>query len=239
MAVVVLPEATGLVSPRDVANGLRPDVALPTRDEAAASRRKQIAGQPAEVHTRLSDVLSHSMPKFLLIEAGVHPVRRLEAQTNPVEFEESVDVEWNRLSPPGASFAHMHFGSTKNYTVEMELYWGSKTFNDAAESEKARRLLLSWAYPNQRDGRSFGPPVLLAMWNKMFALPCYLVDVKIRHLRFATSGLSTRWQATIKLEELRKTFLPAGEVGDDVIIRGSEGGSPLANDVLINLPRNQ
>jgi hypothetical protein len=134
---------------------------------------------------------------------------RLEVMYNPNEFEQGVESEWARFSSAGSGYAHMHFHTTKNPTIEMELYYVANTIKERARAEWDRLLLYSWMYPRfSTDGFSIGPPRLLVVWPGTFEMICYLVECRFKHLKFAMNGSTTRWTATIKLEraaeELKK-----------------------------------
>lgn len=160
--------------------------------------------------TSFEQALVEAPARFFLVEAATG--KRLSAQFNPTEVEDEVEVGYSRLDPPGASFSHMHYSSTKNYTVEMELYWTALSTAQLVLAEDARRTLWSWCYPNRQvdaynGGISQGPPVLIATWPNLFSIECRLLGMKMKYLRFNSEGYATRWVATVKIEECRDAYL--------------------------------
>lgn len=147
----------------------------------------------------------------------------LIAQQNPTEWEEHVPTEWNRFVSPGASYSHVHYTASKNYTVDLELHWWAFDPIEAAECYRARKLLLGWCYPEYNEqGWSLGPPQLFAVWPGAFDLKCYLIDCKIRNLKFSRTGEPIRWVASLKLEECIDAFVSSGAVANPKTIRGQE-----------------
>lgn len=135
----------------------------------------------------------------------------LVAMFNPTEIEAGMEIEFNRFSSPGASYAHMHFANTKNFSTEFELYFSGITARQLAYTTYARKLLHSWCTPVVEDGWSLGVPRLWIYWEGTFAFQCYMVECRFKHLRFALDGQTTRFTAQIKLEEAADTFKFIGD----------------------------
>lgn len=135
----------------------------------------------------------------------------LIAHYNPTEVEAGVEIEWNRFSSPGSSYAHMHYSGTKNYTTEFELYFSAQTPREVVYITRSRNLLHRWCNPRHENGWSLGLPRLWMYWENSWALQCYIVECKFKHLKFALSGETVRFTAQIKLEEAADQFKFLGD----------------------------
>jgi hypothetical protein len=152
-----------------------------------------------------------------LFEAKTGEVLGFDVPCNPTEFQENLEVEWNRFSSTGATFNHLHYGSTKNRVVEMELYLSARSPDQMMQLRKQRGLLQSWVYPRTKGGLNVGPPRLIAIWPNIFTIECYLVELAFRNVDFSAEGDVTRCIAQIKLEESRDAWINGNDVYNRVL----------------------
>lgn len=140
-----------------------------------------------------------------------NPDNQIVAAFNPTELEQAVPMDWTRMVAPGGSFSRIHFIATRNYTLDLELYWTAFTIEQLKVAEKARSQLLAWQYPEfNPSGWSLGPSRIHFDWPNVTNMTCYMIDLRMKNLRFARNGQVTRWVATMKLEECLDSFLPTG-----------------------------
>lgn len=143
-----------------------------------------------------------AQPKKMSLSQVTNVENKVVAAYNPPEFEQSVPMEWVRMVAPGGSFSRIHFISTRNYTVDLELYWTAWSNEEVEVAEKARNQLLAWSYPEfTPGGMSVGPSRLHFIWPSFKEMTCQMIELKIKNMRFARDGRVTRWLATMKLEE--------------------------------------
>src|ERR1041385_6222947 len=85
----------------------------------------------------------------------------IEAQFNPTEFEEALEVNWARQTIPGLSHQPLQFVNTGNtkFTLELNLEAQAPT-TDLDQIHLARRFLQSLCYPRRgaQDVIGGGPP---------------------------------------------------------------------------------
>lgn len=128
------------------------------------------------------------------------------AQFNPEELEEQVAPNWARLQVQGLSHEVRHFRNTGPYTQRFTLYFRAATPEDLVLMQRARRQLMSWAYPQRIRASNYvggGPPELLLIWPGMLAIYVHLVECRIKHQRFNVEGHSVQFEAQVGFEEAR------------------------------------
>lgn len=164
-------------------------------------------------------VVDISPPKMSItnLRSGVEIV----AQFNPTEFEEQVAPNFARFSAQGQSHEKRHFTYTGSFAVTTTLYFRAFSPAELDEIHRARRHLLSWAYPRRigSDTVGGGPPPLLFVWPGMLALPVDLISARIVHEAFNKAGKSVRFRAEVTFEESRDTLLTTESVADDEELR--------------------
>lgn len=192
-----------------------------TRENPRLRRNK--LGDPFTPDPMASLLPTPELFRFSIHEAEEPDKFVVTMQSNPTEFEDGLDSEWARFSPPGGSNEHMHFNNTRNYTVDMELYFRASHEQELFDSTHARNLLSSWCYPQRVQGHSIAPPRLIAIWPNCFSIECYLTSLRIRNLRFAPNGACTRWVARIKLEQTSETWLTANDYRESIKSLNSKG----------------
>lgn len=216
---------------------------LDTVDIFAEDVTKKVVPDKRPMH----EVLKPELTQLEIAEADYFgdPARTLIANANPTEFEDAVETEWQRFSPPGASYSRMHFSNTKNHTIEMDLHWfvredrmSAKGNSQVVLANSARELVLSWNHPDYTsDGWSKGPPVLVLMWPPtiQFFL-CVLVECRIRNLKFSADGNVLRWVASVKFEQVggfdREVVLSRREAlfGTDSQAKAAQAGAVVAQN---------
>lgn len=137
----------------------------------------------------------------------------VEAPVNPPEFEESLEVAFQRQTVPGLSHQVMQFTNTGNYKVELELEFLAESPKLLEAAQKARSFLFSCCYPKKAtDVPSGAPPRLLFLWPGMVSITCFLTKITIKHDRFNRQAQSYHFKAKLSLEEVRDVRLLSEEV---------------------------
>lgn len=143
----------------------------------------------------------------------------IEAQFNPTEFEETLEVNWARLTVPGLSHQPLQFINTGNAKFSLELYFdaASTKFDTFA---LARRFLQSLCYPKRgaQDVIGGGPPRALFVWPDVISLSCVLTSLSFKHARFNAQGVPIQYSAKVSLEEIRDMRL----LSEDVLNSGTQ-----------------
>lgn len=138
------------------------------------------------------------------------------AQFLPEEFEESVAPEWARLKPQGLSHNVHHFENTSPYVCGFKLYFRAFSTAELVLLQRARRHLLSWAYPRRISTSELvggGPPTLLLVWPGMLSIEVVLSALSIHHERFNSASQSVQFTADVSFEERRGVGTLGGAAG--------------------------
>jgi hypothetical protein len=145
----------------------------------------------------------------------------LEAQANPVTLTESVTANWQDETVPGLSHQPSQFSHTSNFAVSFELHYMVSSINAMADAERARRFLLSLAYPigMADEVGSAGPPRVLLVWPHMLSLTCTVRSVQIAHQRFNRRAQSVEFRAQLQVAEIRDRRLTSEQAYDDDELR--------------------
>ena len=82
--------------------------------------------------------------------ANVSSGDSVEAQFNPTEFEEALEVNWARQTVPGLSHQPLQFVNTGNVKFTLELNFEAQDpTTDLDQLHLSRRFLQSLCYPRQ------------------------------------------------------------------------------------------
>lgn len=159
--------------------------------------------------------------------ANVATGESVEAQFNPTEFEEALEVNWARQTVPGLSHQPMQFVNTGNARFTLDLNFDARDATTTIEDVLyARRFLQSLCYPRRgaEDVAGGGPPRALFVWPNVVALTCVLTGVSLKYGRFALDGTPTQFTAKVALEEIRDVRL----LSEDVLADGTRrsGAAP-------------
>ena len=149
------------------------------------------------------------------------------AQFNPQRLEESLGVNWNRLGVQGQGHQPLHFVHTENVNLQMDFEFRAYSEQEMIALKRARRLIHSWHYPRDisTDSIGGGSPNLLIVWPGMLSMEVVSQGVRIRHESFNRKGHSTRFTASLNLEEIRDSRLTFDQVEEDNELRfGSATG---------------
>lgn len=151
----------------------------------------------------------------------------MQPQFNPDEVKERLSANYAKLKVLGEPHEPQQYEGTSNIELKFDLGFdalasgGTGRFDTsgAVGLEDARRFLMSFFYPSAgaKDAATGGPPELLFDWPEMWLLVTSLPAVDITHRRFATSGASTLFTASVTLEE-RRTYRLTRE---DVLANGT------------------
>lgn len=172
----------------------------------------------------------------MTIEAATAPPERMhlvdlrtgedrEVFFNPDQLQEQLSVNWARLTVPGLSHQVLHYVNTNNHSLDIDLYLAAHSLLERQLMDDWRRFLLSLCYSSGGAGgvADGGPPRVLLVWPQMFSMVVVLGSLKIRHTRFAQSGASTRYFATISVEEIRDMRLTSEDVRAQGTRRSTSG----------------
>jgi hypothetical protein len=159
--------------------------------------------------------------------ANVATGESVEAQFNPTEFEEAIEVNWARQTVPGLSHQPLQFVNTGNVRFTLDLNFDAQDATTTIEDVLfARRFLQSLCYPRRgaEDVAGGGPPRALFVWPKVIALTCVLTGISLKYGRFALDGTPTQFSAKVTLEEIRDVRL----LSEDVLADGTQrsGAAP-------------
>jgi hypothetical protein len=153
--------------------------------------------------------------------ANVSTGDSVEAQFNPTEFEEALEVNWARQTVPGLSHQPMQYVNTGNKKFTLELNFEAQdSTTDLAQIHHARRFLESLCYARRgaADVASGGPPRALFVWPNIVSLTCVITSLSFKHSRFNVAGTPVQFTAKLGLEEIRDVRL----FSEDVLANGTQ-----------------
>lgn len=161
-------------------------------------------------------------------------LRTVEAQFNPVGFEDGVETKYVGWEVPGLSHEVLQFISTKNYELPFELrFIVDQSLGKSTELIKRfleyRRILFALAYPKSiaRGGASVNgaaPHRVLVVWPELISMTCVLKNVKWRYDNFNLKGQPIDMTAKVTFCEIRDARISADEV---YVVGTQRGGDPL------------
>jgi len=145
----------------------------------------------------------------------------VDAQFNPAEFEEALEVNWARQTVPGLSHQPLQFVNTGNVKFTLELHF--EVHDPSADIDQihfARRFLQSLCYPRRgaEDVIGGGPPRALFIWPNVASLTCVVTGLSFKYGRFNLEGTPIQFTAKVTLEEIRDVRL----LSEDVLAGGSQ-----------------
>jgi|SRR5579884_457019 len=150
--------------------------------------------------------------------ANVSTGDSIDAQFNPTEFEEALEVNWARQTVPGLSHQPLQFIHTGNakFTLELNFEAQDPTTN-LDEIHRSRRFLQSLCYPRRGadDVIGGGPPRALFVWPNVVSLTCVVTALSFRYGRFNLDGTPVQFTAKVTLEEIRDVRLLSEDVLQD------------------------
>jgi len=151
----------------------------------------------------------------------------VEAQFNPSEFEEALEVNWTRQTVPGLSHQPLQFVNTGNVKFTLELNFEVQDpATDLETVHQGRRFLQSLCYPRRgaEDVVGGGPPRALFVWPNVISLTCVVTALSFKYGRFNLEGTPVQFTAKVTLEEVRDVRL----LSEDVLADGSQrsGAAP-------------
>ena len=163
-----------------------------------------------------------SAPKVTL--TNLNSGETLEAQFNPTELEEQVQANFAAQQVPGLSHEVLQFSHTGNHGFPLALFFRAMSPEEMAAMHRARRFLLSLAYPmgEAQDVAGGGSPRVLVVWPRMLSMTCIVRRVAIRHTLFNAQGRSRVYTATVQFEEIRDFRISSEEVFEDNQFRFGE-----------------
>lgn len=138
-------------------------------------------------------------------------------QFNPPDFDEQVSPQFARLAPQGLSHEVHHFDHTGPYELRFQLRFQAMTSAELELLRRARRHLLSWAYPRRTatDALGGGPPPILIVWPRMLSVQGFMTGLRLKHERFNSMGDSVLFTADVSFEEQPGTLITFDLVVDD------------------------
>ncbi|HET9621803.1 MAG TPA: peptidoglycan-binding protein [Kofleriaceae bacterium] len=145
----------------------------------------------------------------------------IDAQFNPSELEEALEVDWTRHTVPGLSHQPLQYVQTHNTKFTVELYFEAQDpTTDLDQILRARRFLQSLCYPRRgaQDVLDGGPPRVLFLWPTVVSLTCVVASLGFKYSRFNLEGTPVQFTAKLSLEEIRDVRL----VSEDVLATGTQ-----------------
>ena len=141
--------------------------------------------------------------------ANVSTGESVDAQFNPTEFEEALEVNWARQTVPGLSHQPMQFVNTGNTKFTLELNFEAQDpTTDLEQILHARRFLLSLCYP--RRGATTvaggGPPRALFVWPTIVSLTCAITALTSSLGSDAAAALQSLEDTVTSLKQIRDTI---------------------------------
>jgi hypothetical protein len=158
--------------------------------------------------------------------ANVSSGDSVEAQFNPNELEEALEVNWTRQTVPGLSHQPLQFVNTGNVKFTMELNFEVQDpTTDLETIHRARRFLQSLCYPRRgaEDVVGGGPPRALFVWPGVISLTCVVTALSFKYDRFNLEATPVQFTAKLTLEEIRDVRLLSEEVLADGSQRSGTG----------------
>jgi hypothetical protein len=147
--------------------------------------------------------------------ANVSSGESIEAQFNPTELEEALEVNWARQTVPGLSHQPLQFVNTGNLKFTLELQFEAQNpATDVDRNLQARRFLQSLCYPRRGAANVVGggPPRVLFVWPTFVSLTCVIASLSFKYSRFNLAGTPIYFTAKVALEEIRDVRLLSEEV---------------------------
>jgi hypothetical protein len=159
--------------------------------------------------------------------ANIASGESVDAQFNPTDFEEALEVNWARQTVPGLSHQPLQFVNTGNAKFTLELNFEAQDpTTDLEQIHLARRFLQSLCYPRRgaEDVIGGGPPRALFVWPGVISLTCVLTALSFKYGRFNLDGMPVQFTAKVTLEEIRDVRL----LSEDVLADGTQrsGAAP-------------
>lgn len=173
--------------------------------------------------------------------------RSLEAQFNPDELSEVLNVDWTELQIQGLSHKPQQYASTDNHEFSFKLLFNSVdngggalvtgdatvlnnptaasggTQNRQADILLARNYLLSLGYGprGKQDINGTAPSRFLFVWPGLISLTCRLHQLKLTHTKFDLLGRPMIFEAQVTIKECRDVRLFSDDVFFDGTFRSS------------------
>lgn len=151
-------------------------------------------------------------------------------QYNPTEVEEVLAVTYAKQTVPGMSHKVHQYTNTENLGLTFDLAFDAlanpKSF-DVFSCGLARSFLHALCYPRRgaTTVRAGAPDRALFMWPNLYTLTSVIINLRIRHTRFALDGSPTAFVASLTIDEIRDMRLTAEDVEAAYgTIRGPTGG---------------
>jgi hypothetical protein len=162
--------------------------------------------------------------------ANVSTGDSIEAQFNPTEFEEQLELNWARQTIPGLSHQPLQFVHTGNTKFPLELNFEAQDpATTLAEIHYARRFLQSLCYPRRgaETVAGGGPPRVLFIWPNFISLTCVVTALSFKYGRFNLDGTPIQFTAKVTLEEIRDVRL----LSEDVLRDGTQRSGASLEEV--------
>jgi hypothetical protein len=146
---------------------------------------------------------------------------------NPQQLTVQITANYNRAASIGGTGARMHFGSTSNFTLNLDLYMDHQALlmenpDDAeitAQMTDAQKFLLSLIFPvgKQNDPVRRAPPKVLFIWPGIAEMPVRVISESFNFQKLLPNLFPWIYRVPIVLE----SDLRGERITSDVIrIRG-------------------
>jgi len=147
-----------------------------------------------------------------------------EAQFNPEELEQALDVNYAEPEVVGLSHQPMQYVSTKNLETKLTLYCTAQSDRERDVIDSFRAFILELCYA-PAGGSSIvegSPARVLFVWPRLATLTCRVTSVRFKYATFAKDGGALRYTAEVTLKEARDARLTAEQARMFGMQRGGE-----------------
>ena len=153
----------------------------------------------------------------------------LIVQFNPTELEESLGVNYSRMTVPGLSHQILQYVNTENVAFNFSLFWDATDLGIQGVEFilAARKFLYAACHPKATPGNIIGAgaPQILFLWPNMVSLMCVMTKLQFRYTRFNKFAEPTAYTASVTLEEVRTSLVSMEDVSSLGTLRGGFGST--------------
>lgn len=146
--------------------------------------------------------------------ANLRTAETFDAQFNPEELEESISVNWTRITIPGMSHQVLQYSNTNNVEFSMDFYSTAFTEPNRIKIVDFRNFLESLCYASDQASSIGGgaPPRLLVVWPNVLSMTAVIDSIDFKYKMFDADLNLKRMVASVKFIEIRDTRITSEEV---------------------------
>jgi len=126
-------------------------------------------------------------------------------QFNPTQFQENLQVNYQRPSVLGLSHQPLQYTNTGNLQVPMKFFFLGRDPAQKAGGDEVKKFLYALCYPraNADSIVSGQPPRALIVWPNVLSLTTKIIQLNINNQRFNQFGEVVQFTADCQFEEMR------------------------------------